>query len=450
MQSGQQVRMISLFIVAFLFFARVNRADETCEDSTLIQMTRSTGPAWTTPRDLATVSPSPVMKLNNMELQIVSAIPTFGPQNYIALIHQNKNQPESSSLPELQLFCSGPNGSHRVKVRVICSREFYTTLLCDWPKEEAWIGEYEVFLEDANGKSIGQVKAKYQPSLLKQYGTMACVRNLWNNPASNVSGLGDFPQWLDYHRMLGVEHFIIYTTNDMSPTLREVYQPYIDEGVVTRVHLDMPADDCWFSHQQQLLVENDCLYRAKGHAKWLMPSWDVDEYVRIKSRPGENITSFLDSFGEAKMIRFEKFRFARALTGLEISSPLYFHEVDGRVPKYMAKVFCSHGVATHNLQCSCGQGEKVRLQTKVASVNHYRHPTLKEFNGGKIAKSRDDSLMEEVPKLEEAMKRRYGQEWQKFLDRVKTAPELGQSNCSEHMSHGPPLWKKGQIFKHLR
>ena len=117
--------------------------------------------------------------------------------------------------------------------------------MCDWPKEEAEIGEYEVFLEDANGKSLGQVKAKYQPSLLKQYGTMACVRNLWNDPASNVSGLGDFPQWLDYHRMHGVEHFIIYTTNDMSPTLREVYQPYIDEGVVTRVHLDMPADKCW-------------------------------------------------------------------------------------------------------------------------------------------------------------------------------------------------------------
>ena len=111
-----------------------------------------------------------------------------------------------------------------MKLRVVCPDPFYTILLCDWPKEEAGIGEYEVFLEDANGKQIGQVKAKYQPSLLKQYGTMACVRNLWNDPRANVSGLADFPQWLDYHYMHGVEHFIIYTTNDMSPALPEVYR----------------------------------------------------------------------------------------------------------------------------------------------------------------------------------------------------------------------------------
>ena len=118
-----------------------------------------------------------------------------------------------------ELFCTGANRTHKAKLRVaspgLLRRSHYTILLCDWPKEEAEMGEYEVFLEDANGKSIGQLKAKYQPSLLKQYGTMSCVRNLWNDPDPrvNVSGLADLPQWLDYHHMHGVEHFIIYTTS---------------------------------------------------------------------------------------------------------------------------------------------------------------------------------------------------------------------------------------------
>ena len=407
-----------------------------CEDSALIQVARAT--TWTTSRDLAIMPPPVMMKLDDMEVQFLSVVPTFGPQeNYIALI-LGKLEKLAERAPHF--FCSGPNGSHRRKLRVACDNihNLYTILLCDWPKDEAGIGEYEVFLEDANGKHIGQVKAKYQPSLLKQYGTMACVRNLYNDPPANVSGLADFPQWLDYHRMHGVEHFIIYTTSDMSPALPEVYQPYIDEGLVTRVHLDMPADKCWKSDAQQILLLNDCLYRAKGHAKWLMPSWDVDEYVRIKSGP-QDVTSFLDSFGGAKIFFFKKYRFARTFAGLEILSTHYNQEEENHAPKYIANLDASSAVDIHHLVCSPGRAE-IMDQT-YASVNHYRHPNMREFHLDQQEESRDDSLLGEVPVLEKAMKTRYGEEWRNFLERVKRAPELSQAECQhEVQSHGPAWW----------
>ena len=431
------------FLQAFLFFA-ANCEEQICEDSALIQVARAT--MWTTSRDLAIVPSPAMMKFDDLELQFVSVIPTFGPQeNHIALIH--RKMPKQLAERANQFFCSGPHGSHRVKLRAVCPDCFFAILLCDWPKEEAGIGEYELFLEDANGKHIGQVKAKYQPSLLKQYGTMACVRNLWNDPKANVSGLADFPQWLDYHHMHGVEHFIIYTTSDMSPALLEVYQPYIDEGLVTRVHLDMPADKCWQSIHQQLLVLNDCLHRVKGHAKWLLPSLDVDEYVRIKSGPGEDITSFSDSVGhgqKVKSIIFEKYRFARTRAGLEISSTHYAPEPHSTARKYVVNVSAVSAVGIH--QAVCGEGMDIEMNPKVASVNHYRHPNMKQLNDGQIATSRDDSLLGDVPILEKAMTTRYGEEWQKFLDRVKKAPELSQSACPELGSHGPAPWKKQQLL----
>ena len=449
--------MLGVSLLVFIFFEGVNGFDETCEDSGLIQMTRSTRSMWTTPRDLAVVPPPAVIKLDDVELQFVSVVPTFGShESYISLIHEKKEGQEGLIALATNLSCTGPNGSHRAKLRVANSDEFesdwsfHTILLCDWPKEEAEMGEYEVFLEDANGKSIGQLKAKYRPSLLKQYGTMACVRNLWNDPRANVSGLADLPQWLEYHHMHGVEHFIIYTTSDMSPALQEVYQPYIDEGVVTRVHLDMPAEKCWCMKclQQELILE-DCLYRAKGHAKWLFPSLDVDEYVMIRS--GEDITTFLEKTGAdgraSAVVEFQKYRFARAHTGLEISSPYYVPRAqDVSERKFAANVSAVASVLVH-IVIQSPHGKTVYPEPGTAQVNHYRHPTQDMMDKHLFANPSDFTLAAEVPAVEKLLKQRYGEGWQKFLEKVRTAPEPTTWTC-EDMGANVHL-KENQTFADL-
>ena len=428
------------------------------ENGALIQVSRfvsNTNQSWRSTRDLARVSLSQRMEVYtdeiNFELQFLSAVPVFTDQaNYIALIHNN-----TAALQEYVqnhgLFCTGPNRSHRTQLRLFAPSDILSIFTCDWPKEDAMAGGYNVFLELPNGDIIGQVHANYKPSLLKQYGTMACVRNLWNDPDANVSGLENFPQWLDYHLMHGVHHFIIYTTSDMSPALQEVYQPYIDEGVVTRVHFDMPADKCWcYPCVQHRMMLNDCLYRAKGHARWLLPSLDVDEYLRVRL-PEQDVTSLMDGRqekGPLSSIFFRKLRFARAPPGsLDISSPQYCNIPEDKAKKYAVNVSLVNLVAVHQpLQSALGKRAHVPLT--VAAINHYRHPTLIEFQADRFANFSDDSLLAKVPSLEAALETRYGAGWKGFLERIRAAPELTNWSCPAHTwkANGPPVWENGEAY----
>ncbi|CAK9066612.1 unnamed protein product [Durusdinium trenchii] len=426
------------------------------ENEALIQVSRfvsNASQSWRSTQDLASVSLSQRMEVYtdeiDFELQFLSAVPVFTDQdNYIALIHNNTAALQKY-VQNHSFFCTGPNGSHRTQLRLSASlRAELSIFACDWPKEDGMTGEYDVFLELPNGEIIGQVHANYKPSLLKQYGTMACVRNLWNDPGANVSGLESFPQWLDYHRMHGVHHFIIYTTSDMSPALQEMYQPYIDEGVVTRVHLDVPAERCWcYTCVQQLLILNDCLYRAKGHARWLLPSLDVDEYLRV-NLPAEDVTRLMDGRSEGRRpvasIFFKKFRFARAPPGsLDISSPRYSNIPEDNAYKYAANVSLVNVVSVHHHQPVKGLGKILYESPTVAAVNHYRHPHLIETQTFAFANSSDNSLLAKVPLLEASLEKRYGAGWKGFLERMRAAPELTNWSCSAYSlsANGPPVWE---------
>ena len=445
-------RMFTTGLLLLLLFA-LGCEGSTCASSDgigLMQITQPVRSSWKTTRDLATVSTSKPLQVNDkLFLRFLSAVPVFENQSsYIALIH-NRTDALQRYLSSNDLFCTGPERSHRAKLRVSVSWRIFTIFRCDWPKDYE-TGEYEVNLEDANGDFIGQVQVSSKPSLLRQYRTMACVRNLWNDPAANVSGLRDFPQWLDYHHVHGIDHFIIYTTSDMSPALQEVYQPYIDEGLVTRVHLDEPAERCWCSTcMQQLLIANDCLYRAKGHARWLLPTLDVDEYLRVRS--SEDVTAMLDeqaNLNANEMVNsviFKKYRFARRLTGdVEISSPRYSHVAEDKAMKYVVNVSLVKAVSIHHPVQA--QGMRIYLQPTVAAINHYRHPTWMETDAHSFVNYTDDSLLTKVPMLEETLKRRYGQQWKTFLEKVSRAPELVEWSCSgwSLKSNGPPSWKDGQ------
>ena len=49
------------------------------------------------------------------------------------------------------------------------------------------------------------------------------------------------PQWIEYHRLLGVEHFYIYDNNSEDAILARL-QGYMDAGVVTYIHWPFRPD----------------------------------------------------------------------------------------------------------------------------------------------------------------------------------------------------------------
>lgn len=398
-------------------------------------------PMWNSKRDLANISHSFISLDSSLSLHLWSAVPHFGPQaSYMALIAsiQGAGSPSENETLQLQrflektsLFCTGANGSHPEKLRLASSKHILI-LQCDWPKAESGLGKHHIWLAHANGTVVGEVNASHEPSLLKQYRTMACVRNLWNNPVLNVSGLLVFPQWLDFHYIHGIDHFIVYTTSDMSEALPELYQPYIDAGLVTRVHLNLPAERCWPSQSSPLalrqIISNDCLYRAKGHAKWLIPSLDVDEYLQVRLLD-HDVTGMLEAASRSFRapsqrvagVAFERYRFARAPSGhVEIASPRYCNLSEPTL-KYAVKPDLTDDV---DISVSAGlKGVVYDFDKRFAVINHYRHPKSHEIRQHQIANSTDESLLQDVPSLEMAMQKRYGNLWRRFLETMKQAPE---------------------------
>ena len=81
-------------------------------------------------------------------------------------------------------------------------------------------------------------------------------------------------EWLDFHRLVGVEKFFLYNNNS-TDEYRQVLAPYIAEGIVT-VH-DFPISP----PRAQIRAYNACLRTYRHHARWIA-FIDIDEFLYAK------------------------------------------------------------------------------------------------------------------------------------------------------------------------
>jgi hypothetical protein len=96
-------------------------------------------------------------------------------------------------------------------------------------------------------------------------------------------------EWLEYHRLLGVEHF--YLTNHASGDhFREVLQPYIQEGIVELKDEFAKGDDFESFHHIQCTTYSEGLKNARGVSKWVA-FLDIDEFVVPAG--GQSLVDFL-------------------------------------------------------------------------------------------------------------------------------------------------------------
>lgn len=82
-------------------------------------------------------------------------------------------------------------------------------------------------------------------------------------------------EWIEFHRMLGVEHFYLYNNNSTDNYL-EVLKPYIKKNRVTLI--DWPSDPSkdWTPHQVD--AYNHCIETYKNKTCWLAII-DLDEFI---------------------------------------------------------------------------------------------------------------------------------------------------------------------------
>lgn len=84
-------------------------------------------------------------------------------------------------------------------------------------------------------------------------------------------------EWVDYHQMIGVEHFYIYDNLSTDRT-RQILDPYIASGVVEYLIWDKRYDTAagWWKVQCDAYI--DAVERAKHQSKWLCII-DTDEFI---------------------------------------------------------------------------------------------------------------------------------------------------------------------------
>lgn len=93
-----------------------------------------------------------------------------------------------------------------------------------------------------------------------------------------------FPEWIEWHRKMGVEKFYIYDNGSTDGT-RSILAPYIDSGLVEYRHF--PGE------RKQLAAYDDCLLRHRYEPRWLA-FIDLDEFiVPLKDR---TVADFLKRF----------------------------------------------------------------------------------------------------------------------------------------------------------
>ena len=104
-------------------------------------------------------------------------------------------------------------------------------------------------------------------------------------------------EWIAYHRLQGVGHFLIFAHEDPAP-LRRLLAPYAAEGLVEVVDWEPPPCDrpqnYGFEHAIafQLLQTTSCLHRYRGLAGWV-GLFDVDEFMQPLAPGGPTVRSAL-------------------------------------------------------------------------------------------------------------------------------------------------------------
>lgn len=98
-------------------------------------------------------------------------------------------------------------------------------------------------------------------------------------------------EWIEYHIIVGVDHFYMYNNNSTDNYL-EVLQPYIDCGRVTLID--------WPYQQGQMKAYRDCIENRKNEANWI-GFIDLDEF--IVPNQNNNIYDFLEHFNNRPAVK---------------------------------------------------------------------------------------------------------------------------------------------------
>ena len=101
-------------------------------------------------------------------------------------------------------------------------------------------------------------------------------------------------EWIEYHQLLGVDHFYLYNNNS-TDNYQEVLAPYIIAKVVEVIDWPSPVGEDWTPYQKT--ANNNCIARYKNETNWLALI-DTDEFIVPHST--DSLKKFLAPYNKMK------------------------------------------------------------------------------------------------------------------------------------------------------
>lgn len=130
-----------------------------------------------------------------------------------------------------------------------------------------------------------------------------CVCSVFKNESQ------DLVEWLEYHRMIGVDHFYLYNINSDDNYI-DVLDPYLKSGVVSLINwpelYPCTGEDIWMLGSKLTAYEHASKYRSIQETKWLV-LLDVNEYLVTQSK--ENLLEYLRNCTQADAICVSRYAY---------------------------------------------------------------------------------------------------------------------------------------------
>ena len=98
-------------------------------------------------------------------------------------------------------------------------------------------------------------------------------------------------EWIEYHKLIGVQHFYLYNNNSEDEYMR-ILEPYIQAGTVTLQEFR--------ENQAQLKAYADCITKQKKNTHWLA-FIDIDEFIVPKQ--WDTLSDFLKGFANRPSVK---------------------------------------------------------------------------------------------------------------------------------------------------
>lgn len=124
-------------------------------------------------------------------------------------------------------------------------------------------------------KTKSQIKKDIKFELTRTFKHFLTLTAICKNEAPYL------PEWIEYHKMIGIEKFYIYD-NESTDNTKEILKSYIDDGTVEYTY--------WKGKAQQQIAYKDSIKKHKYKTKW-MAFVDIDEFIVPISK--ENIPEII-------------------------------------------------------------------------------------------------------------------------------------------------------------